>query len=88
MKEQQFPGPPQKRRIVCIYIYKNIYIYIPRHPVIFSGNDWGVQSHSQHNIQVPLPFSGGYWIPRVYISHQTKKTLPGRTKSIFSLRSW
>ena len=39
----------------------------PDHPVIFSADDWGVQSPSQHNIWVPLPvlFSEGDWIPRV-----------------------
>ena len=41
-------------------------IYIPRNPVIFSADDWGVQSSSQHNISVPLPFSEGDWIPRAY----------------------
>jgi len=35
-----------------------------RHPVIFSDNDWGVQSPSQHSIVVPLPFSAGDLIPR------------------------
>ena len=38
---------------------------IPRHPVIFSNDDWGVQSPPQHSIYVPLPFSGGDWIPKV-----------------------
>ena len=42
----------------CIYSY-------PRHPVIFSADDWGVQSPPQHSIWVPLPFSEGDWIPRV-----------------------
>ena len=35
----------------------------PRHPVIFSAKDWGVQSPPQHRIEVPLPFSEGDWIP-------------------------
>ena len=39
---------------------------IPRHPVILSEIDWGVQSPPQHSILVPLPFSEGDWIPRVY----------------------
>ena len=30
--------------------------FIPRHPVIFSDDDWCVQS--------PFPFSEGNWIPR------------------------
>ena len=34
----------------------------PRHPVIFSADDWGVQSLSQNSIEVPLPFSEGDWI--------------------------
>ncbi len=37
----------------------------PRHPVIFSADDWGVQSPLQHGILVPLPFEKGDWIPRV-----------------------
>ena len=28
-------------------------------------DDWGVQSPPQHSIRVPLPFSGGDWIPWV-----------------------
>ena len=36
----------------------------PRHPVILSENDWGVQSRPQHSIGVPLPCSGVEWIPR------------------------
>ena len=36
----------------------------PRHPVIFSDDDWDVQSPPQHSMQVPLPFSEGDWIPR------------------------
>ena len=43
------------------------FLLYPRHPVIFSDDDWGVQSPPQHSIyrfQVPLPFSGGDWIPR------------------------
>ena len=58
--------------ILCVveFMY-SIYIYIfkyPRHPVIFSADDWGVQSPPQHNIQFPLPFSEGDWIPRdIYI---------------------
>ena len=36
----------------------------PRHPVIFSDDDWGVQSPPQHSLEVPLPFSGGDWISR------------------------
>ena len=39
----------------------------PRHPVIFSADDWGVQSPPQHSIWVPLPFSEGDWIPRVLL---------------------
>ena len=31
----------------------------PGHPVIFSADEWGVQSLSQHSIEVPLPFSDG-----------------------------
>ena len=30
---------------------------IPRNPVIFSDDDWGVQSPPHHSICVPLPFS-------------------------------
>ena len=32
----------------------------PRHPVIVSDNDWGVENHLQNGwyIEVPLPFSG------------------------------
>ena len=36
----------------------------PRNPVIFSADDWAVQSPSQQSIRVPLPFSEGDWIPR------------------------
>ena len=39
--------------------------FVPRHPVIFSADDWGVQSPPQHSIWVPLPFSEGDWIPTV-----------------------
>ena len=35
---------------VRIYLY-TVYI-LPRHPVIFSADDWGVQSPSQHSISV------------------------------------
>ena len=35
----------------------------PRHPVILSENDWGVQSPPQHSFRIPLPCSGGDWIP-------------------------
>ena len=44
---------------------------LPKHPAIFSDNDWGVKS-PQHNIQVLSPFSEGDCIPRVFrtILHQ------------------
>ena len=35
----------------------------PRHPVILSENDWGVQSPPQHSFRIPLPCSKGDWIP-------------------------
>ena len=37
-----------------------------RHPIIFSDNDWDVQSPPKRIIifLVPLPFSRGDWIPR------------------------
>ena len=31
----------------------------PRHPVIFSANDWDVQSPPEHSIWASLPCSGG-----------------------------
>ena len=39
--------------------------FCPRDPITLSEDDWDVQSPSQHSIWIPLPFSGGYWIPRV-----------------------
>ena len=53
----------------CFKKKKNLDIQIPpdpRHPVIFSADDWGVQSPPQHSIWVPLAFSEGDWIPRAY----------------------
>ena len=38
---------------------------IPRDPISLSVDDWGVQSPSQQNIEVPLPLLEGDWIPRV-----------------------
>ena len=39
-------------------------LWIPRHPITLSEDDWGLQSPPQHGIRVPLSFSGGDWIPR------------------------
>ena len=35
---------------------------------MLSENDLGIQSLSEHSTatEVPLPFSEGYWIPRVW----------------------
>ena len=44
---------------------KKMDVYYPRDPISLSVDDWGVQSPSQQNIEVPLPFLEGDWIPRV-----------------------
>ena len=54
------PHSPEKRKTAGI----NGCLTFPRHPVIFSADDWDVQSHPQQSIWVPLPFSEGDWIPR------------------------
>ena len=52
--------------IIILDLFKVIFYFVPfpRHPVIFSADDWDVQSHPQQSIWVPLPFSEGDWIPR------------------------
>ena len=54
------PTAPKKGKTAGI----NGCLTFPRHPVIFSADDWDVQSHPQQSIWVPLPFSEGDWIPR------------------------
>ena len=58
----------------------SISITNPRHPVIFSADDWGVQSPSQQCLLVPLPFSEGDRIPReteIEVQNKWRKTAQG-----------
>ena len=59
--------PENVRKILKVAFLTNLGMYIhPRHPVIFSADDWGVQAPSQHSIAVPIIFKGS--ISHCYVS--------------------
>ncbi len=55
------PQSSWQRWSVMFLAFSDVKMHFPRHPVIFSNDDWGVQSPPQHSIQVPWIHSQVRW---------------------------